>query len=193
MDAESRNVTVHEEPVEDLSRYLEIPSQFEAKSVLDVHENHEGLSFVERRIPKPFRKDYDSIENPERWIQEFDVSRWAMFSAYRAGEHVGGAIAAFQSVGVDLLEGRDDLVVVWDIRVAPTATRTGVGSALLADVEGWARNRHCCELKVETQNTNVAACKFYRNSGFSLVEANHGMYLDLPEEIQFIWRKRVAI
>ena len=32
-----------------------------------------------------------------------------------------------------------------------------VGSVLVSRVEDWARMRHCCELKVETQNTNVAA------------------------------------
>jgi GNAT superfamily N-acetyltransferase len=157
-----------------------------------VHESDEGLSFVERSVSQLFRKDYDAIEDPRRWLQDFDVSHWAMLLAFRGGKHLGGAIAAFQSPGVDLLEGRNDLVVLWDIRVSPEAIRTGVGSALVAHIEDWARNRQCCELKVETQNTNVAACKFYGRQGFSFSEAHLDVYPGQPEEVQFIWRKRVA-
>jgi ribosomal protein S18 acetylase RimI-like enzyme len=139
-----------------------------------------------------YRKDYDAVEDPRRWLKAFDVSCWGMLSAFRGARRVGGAIAAFRSADVELLEGRDDLVVLWDIRVAPDASRTGVGSALVSRVEDWARIRHCCELKLETQNSNVAACRFYQSQGFRLTEANRDVYPGHPEDVQLIWRKRVA-
>ncbi len=92
---------------------------------------------------------------------------------------------------VDMLEGRDDLAVLWDFRVAPQERRTGVGSALFAGVERWARSRGCTELKVETQNINVPACRFYRSRGFTLRDVKEGAYPELPKEIQLLWYKRL--
>lgn len=193
MGAQVRNVEVREDPLDDLSHYLEVPNRFESQSVLDVHEGTNGFELRERTNSRVYRKDYDAVEDPRRWLVEFDVSCWVMLSAFRDGKHVGGAIAAVRSPGVALLEGRDDLVVLWDIRVAPDASRTGIGSALVARVEDLAQIRRCCELKVETQNTNVAACKFYRSQGFRLSDANRDVYPRHPKEIQLIWRKRVAV
>jgi len=185
----ARYVEIREGPLEDLSHYLEVPNRFESRTVLDVHQGVEGLSLSEREIPEVFRKDYDAIEDPGRWPREFDVSRWVMLSAFRTARRVGGAIAAFRSPGVELLEGRDNLVVLWDIRVAPAASRKGVGSALVSRVEDWARIRNCSELKVETQNTNVVACRFYQSQGFRLSEVNRDAYPGRPEDVQLIWRK----
>jgi streptothricin acetyltransferase len=192
MDAPARYVEIREDPLEDLSHYLEIRSRFESRTFLDVHQGIEGFSLSERDVPVVYRKDYDAVEDPRRWLKEFDVSCWGMLSAFRGKKRVGGAIAALRSPGVEFLEGRDDLVVLWDIRVALAASRTGVGSALVSRVEEWARIRHCCELKVETQNTNVAACRFYQSQGFQLSEANRDAYPGRPEDVQLIWRKRVA-
>jgi ribosomal protein S18 acetylase RimI-like enzyme len=91
-----------------------------------------------------------------------------------------------------MLEGRDDLVVLWDIRVSPKARRLAVGSALFRSIEAWARARNCRELKVETQNTNVAACRFYAHQGCHLKRANYNAYPDLPDEVQLIWSKVVG-
>ena len=192
MAAQAPILEIREDPLDDLSRYLEVPSRFESRTVFDVHQGIEGFTLSERESPGGYHKDYDAIEDPRRWVTEFDVSHWAMLAAFRGARRVGGAIAAHRSPGIQLLEGRDDLVVLWDIRVAPAASRTGVGSALVSRVEDWARIRHCCELKVETQNTNVSACRFYQSQGFRLSEANRDAYPGLPEDVQLIWRKRVA-
>jgi hypothetical protein len=51
--------------------------------------------------------------------------------------------------------------------------------------------RLCRELKVETQNTNVAACRFYARQGFRLTQANRNAYPALPGDVQLIWRKKI--
>jgi ribosomal protein S18 acetylase RimI-like enzyme len=86
-----------------------------------------------------------------------------------------------------MLEGRDDLAVLWDLRVAPEARGRGVGSALFREVEAWARTRGCRELKVETQNVNVAACRFYAHMGCSLGALNSHAYPEVPDEVQLLW------
>jgi hypothetical protein len=44
---------------------------------------------------------------------------------------------------------------------------------------------------IETQNTNVAACRFYASRGCTLQQANRGVYPELPLEIQLIWNKTI--
>jgi GNAT superfamily N-acetyltransferase len=91
-----------------------------------------------------------------------------------------------------MLEGRRDLSVLWDIRVAPDARGRGVGSALFERVEAWALAQRCRQLRVETQNINVPACGFYARHGCEL-RAAHPAYPDLPNEIQLLWYKDLRI
>lgn len=114
---------------------------------------------------------------------------WGLFSAFVAGVRVGGAAIAFRSQGVEMLEGRDDLAALWDIRVAPKMRGKGVGSALLRAAEKWASAQGATSMKVETQNINVPACRFYDRHGFVLGAANEGAYPDSPEETQLLWYK----
>lgn len=79
----------------------------------------------------------------------------------------GRATIAFNTPGLRLLEGRRDLSVLWDIRVAPDARGKGIGSALFERVEVWAKANGCCQLKVETQNINVRACDFTHGTDVS--------------------------
>jgi ribosomal protein S18 acetylase RimI-like enzyme len=90
-----------------------------------------------------------------------------------------------------MLEGRDDLAVLWDIRVSPEYRRHGIGAMLFGAAEAWARSRQCRELKVETQNINVPACKFYWRMGCKLEKVTHRAYPNLPDENQLLWYKRI--
>jgi GNAT superfamily N-acetyltransferase len=183
---------LREEPISELHRHVMIPSAFEGHTVLEVLKGTSGFELRERKIAQPYRKDYDAVENPMEWPARFDVSNWTLIVALNAGERVGGAIGAFDSPGLDMLEGRGDLAVLWDIRVSPKTRRLGVGSALFRSIETWARAKHCRELKVETQNTNVAACRLYAREGCHLKRANYNAYPSLPEEVQLIWSKVVG-
>jgi len=42
-------------------------------------------------------------------------------------------------------------------------------------------------LKVESQNINVPACRFYDAQGCELRAVQHGAYPDLPDEVQLLW------
>jgi ribosomal protein S18 acetylase RimI-like enzyme len=73
--------------------------------------------------------------------------------------------------------------------VAPEYRGQGIGRALFGAAENWAKGRGCRQLKVETQNINVPACRFYASQGCILREANRLAYPKLPDEIQLIWCK----
>src|SRR5215211_4443708 len=81
-----------------------------------------GFTLSERHLSAPYLKDYDAIEGegPTRWTQRFDLSRWAVILAQVEDSPVGGAVIAFDTPGVRMLEGRRDLAVLWDLRVWPS-------------------------------------------------------------------------
>jgi GNAT superfamily N-acetyltransferase len=124
-----------------------------------------------------------------QWAHRFDLSNWALFSARAATGIVGGATVAFDTPGLTMLEGRRDLAVLWDIRVSPDARRQGIGAALFESVEAWAQRHGCRQLEIETQNTNVRACRFYERQGCELRAVHRGAYPEFPEEIQLLWHK----
>lgn len=177
-----------------IPEYARVPMTFTVDRVLDVtngDDRSDRFELSERRLEVPYEKDYDAIagEGPLQWARRFDLSQWALFTARFANRIVGGATVAFDTPGLTLLEGRRDLAVLWDIRVAPDVRRQGVGSALFHKVEAWARLHGCRQLKIETQNTNVHACRFYERQGCQLRAMNRAAYPELPQEIQLLWYK----
>jgi GNAT superfamily N-acetyltransferase len=175
-----------------LREYVQIPIAFQVTSILDVTRNHEEGTFQlsEHSVEPPYLKDYDALgEMPAGWGDRFDTSNWCLLVARIDGRCVGGATIAFNTPGLDMLEGRSDLAVLWDIRVARGLRRRGVGGALLEAGETWARGHGCRHLKVETQNVNVPACRFYARHGFVLQTVRSGMYPQCPDEVQLLWYK----
>lgn len=183
------DVEISEEPIDALREYASVPIAFEVTSVFEVHREGERFELTEVPVSSPYIKDYNALEHPSEWARRFDVSRWGVLAARAGGRRVGGAVIAFDTPGVDMLEGRRDLAVLWDIRVAPEARGKGVGAALFRAAEAWARARGCRQIKVETQNVNVPACRFYARQGCVLAAVDPSAYPALPREIQLLWYK----
>jgi GNAT superfamily N-acetyltransferase len=186
------DIEIRRESLSSLSAYADIPIAFDIRSILSVTpDGSGGFALEERRLPISRRKDYDSAagQRPAGWAERFDTSRWAVFSAHAGGARVGGAVVAAHTPGVTMLEGRRDLALLWDIRVRADARGRGAGSALFRAAEGWAAENGCRQLKIETQNVNVAACRFYARQGCVLLGANPGAYPELPDETQLLWYK----
>jgi GNAT superfamily N-acetyltransferase len=189
-------IDVAEEPMAAVAEYALLPTAFCVEQVLDVTARADGGFILSaRKLEVPYVKDYDAVDGdaPLHWARHFDVSNWRLFTARVAGSRVGGATVAFDTPGLTMLEGRRDLSVLWDIRVAPDARGKGIGSALFERVEAWAQARGCRQLKVETQNINVHACGFYARHGCELRAVHRDVYPDLPEEIQLLWYKDLGI
>lgn len=150
-----------------------------------------GMSLTMTPVADPYVKDYDAIagQGPARWAERFDVSNWGFIGACRDGTRVGGAVIAFRTADLHMLDGRDDVGVLWDIRVAPEQRGAGVGSALFRAAVNWARARGCGWLKIETQNVNATACRFYQKMGCTLGAIDRFAYPELPHEVQLLWWK----
>jgi ribosomal protein S18 acetylase RimI-like enzyme len=119
------------------------------------------------------------------------MKNWGLFLALEAGaQPVGGAILAWNTDGVDMLEGRRDLAVLWDLRVLPERRGQGIGKQLFRHAAAWAQERGCVQMKIETQNTNVPACRFYAACGARLGDIRRFAYRDDPpvaHEAQLNW------
>jgi len=189
-------VDIKQEPISRVGRLSQIPIAFRVASVLNVSVNDGGLggiSLTEAPVDQPWVKDYDAIHNdgPSRWTKQFDLKNWGLLTAHEADRLIGGAVVAYDTPGVDMLEGRSDLAVLWDIRVADDFRYRGVGTKLFTAAAEWAESRGCRLLKIETQNINVAACRFYAKMGCTLGAVNRYAYPDLPQEVQLIWYKQL--
>lgn len=187
---------ISEEPLSWLTEYALVSCAFRVDRLLDVTD---GVGRQEPRISEravaAYSKDYDAIpgNSPADWLRSFDTSQWGLLVARAASERVGGAVIAARTQGIELLDGRDDVAVLWDLRVRPDLRGHGIGSALFATVEWWAAARGYVRLKIETQNNNVAACRFYASRGCRLVSIDASAYPEFPEEIRLIWQKDLAL
>jgi len=176
-----------------LVAYAAVPIAFEVTSVLSARRAaDQSFVLTEHALESPYVKDYDAIgDGPLDWAARFDTSQWVLFVAQAEGRSLGGATVAFGTSGLDMLEGRRDLAVLWDIRVAPSARRRGVGRALFDAAVDWALARGCRELKVETQNINVVACRFYAALGCELRVVREDAYPRCQGEAEFLWVKHL--
>lgn len=69
---------------------------------------------------------------------------------------------------VMLRVGENNLAQVLDIRVSMQMRRRGVGEAMIALSEDWARSKELMGIMAETQDVNAGACQFFAKCGFQL-------------------------
>ena len=144
-----------------LTRYSEVPISFLVESVFRLEARDGGVGGIElheEKIDRPYVKDYDAVkgEGPTRWLKRFDMSNWGIFMAFEDERHIGGAIVA-PGAYVGDLDAR--FAQLFDIRLLPEVRRRGIGTILLKKAADWTKQQGCQYLKIETQNTNVPACR----------------------------------
>jgi GNAT superfamily N-acetyltransferase len=187
---------IMEQSVEDLADYSLVPTDYEIRTVFDVRVMDQGLGgflLSERKIDTPYVKCYDASEEdgPTGWAKRWDISNWGILSAFVNGSRAGGCVVAYDTPGVHKLEGRKNIAALWDIRVHPDYRHSGIGARLFQSAVAWARKRNCRFLKVETQNNNVPACRFYAKQGCVLGVINRYGYDDFPDEAELVWYKEL--
>jgi ribosomal protein S18 acetylase RimI-like enzyme len=190
-------IEIRPESADSLAAYATVPIAFQVRSILEVQVLDRGLGgfvLVERACDPAWTKDYDAFEGdaPTHWPKQWDLTNWGILAAFVDGMRAGGCAIAHNTPGVNMLEGRRDLAVVWDLRVAPEYRGRGVGTRLWRAAEAWTRERRSRILKVETQNINVRACRFYAAQGCVLGAMHRHAYRDFPDEVQMLWYKELA-
>jgi ribosomal protein S18 acetylase RimI-like enzyme len=151
-----------------------------------------GIILVETPVEQPYTINFciGDDESVFRWEKRWDISNWTFFMAFDEERPIGGATVASRTKGVNMLSDRDDLAVLWDIRVDNAYKRKGVGQKLFNMAVEWSRNQGLTQVKIECQNNNIPACKFYHKQGAILSAINEYAYYNEPQyrhETQFIW------
>lgn len=178
-----------------LPEYEKISIAFRVESRFRVELSENGLGGIKltEEPVTPYVKDYDEHENyrPSQWAKRFDMSGWGILSAFEGKKRVGGAAIVCNSPEIEMLEGLKDLACLWDLRVHPDYRNRGVGHRLFTRALVWSQKRHCRRIKVETQNINVPACRFYARQNCELAVINRFAYPEILSETQLIWYRNV--
>lgn len=187
-------IKIIEETPDVLTEYEKIPIAFEVKSRFRVEWREGGLDGIRlfEETVTPYLKDYDGYgEKPSVWTRQWNIENWGILSAFAGETRIGGAAVAWNSPEIHMLEGRTDLACLWDIRVEPEFRGKGIGQKLFESAIEWSRSRGCRVFKIETQNVNVPACRFYQKQGCELGAINRFAYSEDLSEIQFLWFKKI--
>ncbi|KAF0243614.1 MAG: hypothetical protein FD180_3218 [Planctomycetota bacterium] len=182
-----------EETAKALDDYASVPICFVVNVRYRILAQKSGggeIALTEVPVNPPYEYDYDLLDHPSCWRQ-WDLRTWGFLAAFDGATRVGGAAIAFRTPGLGLLESREDLASLWDIRVRPERRGQGVGKLLFEAAKAWARKRGAREMRIETQDINVPACRFYAKQGCRLEAAHPGVYERQPEQVQLFWSTRL--
>ena len=188
-------VKVTRAPLSFLKEYHKVSIRFSSDTIYPEElfiGKAEDIRLVETPVP-PFIKDYDEHESPYQWVEKWDISNWRILKAEMDGKYIAGAVIAYNTNGVNMLEGRDDIAVLWDIRVSPEHRGKKIGEKLFKEAVKFAEVKNCKFLKIETQNINVNACKFYKKMGCYLGEYSINEYKDFSDEIMMLWYYQIQM
>jgi ribosomal protein S18 acetylase RimI-like enzyme len=161
-----------------LGQVYQVDGAFTVAERLRVQARAGVLSYTVESVP-PFIKRYPAealdlasfIGNPDKVI----------YLAY-VDENLAGQII--------LWENWNGYGYINDIAVDARYRRLGIGRQLIARAVEWARARGLPGLMLETQDINVAACRFYASCGFRLGGFDQYLYRGLhPEmdEVALYW------
>lgn len=172
--------------------YDEVSQNVEIKSVYFVKRIDGGLGgFVfEEKPVTPRIKDLSVYERAMEFEQMFDIQNWRFYMAFDGDIPVGAMTVAGPTKGLDMLNGKTDACVLWDIRVSDNYKHMGIGQKLFSQGADNARLDGYKQMIIECQNNNVIACKFYKKQGALLDKIDMHAYDSEPgceNEVQFIW------
>jgi GNAT superfamily N-acetyltransferase len=186
-------VEIRKDTSADLADYATVAAAFTVTSRVDVSGRTAGAALAIHSVVPSYVKDYDAdlSNGPLGWPERFQVDEWGLFSARDGAKCVGAVAVATDASLLEQAKLESAPAVLWDIRVAPSHRSVGVGSALFAAAEQWAKARGCSALLAETQDINVSACRFYEAQGCHLTTVEPRAYPTLPEEVRLVWRKTI--
>jgi ribosomal protein S18 acetylase RimI-like enzyme len=173
-------------------KYDRIPMLVHVKSIFTLAKIENGLGgILLKETPiKEYRKDLSLYEEATTYAEKFDITNWAFFMAFDNELPIGAVTVASKTKNVNMLDGRDDMSVLWDIRVDDRYKRQRVGTKLFTMAVECSKSNGFKQMKIECQNNNVQACKFYHNHGAILRKIDEYAYyndIDIENEVQLIW------
>ncbi len=169
-----------------VSMNVNVHSEYKVKRI---NNGLGGLALEEVSV-EPYIKDLSIYERATEYEKRFDITNWRFYMAFDGNIPVGAMTVVGKTDRLNMLYGREDACVLWDIRVADAYKHSGIGQKLLDMGILNAKSDGYKQMIIECQNNNVPACKFYQKQGALLSKIDMYAYYLVPElrnEIQFIW------
>ncbi|MDE7553477.1 N-acetyltransferase [Bacillus cereus] len=169
----------------DLDNLLEIDDSFIVNARLIL-----SLSTVNRRI----EYTVEEVPNYEKsYLQNQNDNEELAYNAYinKPNQVIYIALLHNQIIGFIVLKKNwNHYAYIEDITVDKKYRTLGVGKRLVDQAKKWAKEGNMPGIMLETQNNNVAACKFYEKCGFVIGGFDFLIYkgLDMTnDEVAMYW------
>lgn len=188
--SEQVEIVIKKVGVKQLNSYAAIPCSFKKDKIFEIERIDQGLGGfkIQEKEVDAVEVDLSQYDDPMEWRDMFNGDNSAVFIAYLEDKPIGGAVIVYNTETISLIDGRNDLAVLWDIRVNEKHRGMGIGKALFKNALAWAKGQKCAHMKIETQNTNYNACKFFASQGCELMEINElAYYGDGDNDAMFCW------
>lgn len=174
---------------DDIPNLPQIRPTYQSNTILTLERSGEGIEvgwqFIEQRLAKPYDKGI--LYNFNEGAQKEILARLLRpdVTYLRVAESNG------QLVGIADAEilPWNNTVFLWNLMIDIAYRGQGLGRRLWHRVVEFARDAEVRAITIETQNTNVPACKFYLRMGCQLTGFNEALYSnDNPNrEIALFW------
>ncbi|MBO4688011.1 MAG: GNAT family N-acetyltransferase [Clostridiales bacterium] len=174
-------------------QYDEVTQNVEIHSLYQIKRIDSGLGGLQfEEVPvEPYVKDLAVYERACDYEKLFDnLSTWRFYMAFDGEKPVGAATVAGTTEHLDMLAGRKDLCVLWDIRVQDGYKHQGIGQKLFDMAVAGGKKDGYKQMVIECQNTNVTAVNFYKKQGALLGKVDMYAYYaetGLEDEAQLLW------
>ncbi|UUZ86085.1 GNAT family N-acetyltransferase [Paenibacillus sp. P26] len=153
---------------------VEVDGSFIVDSVLMLTMADGKIGYQVKEVPA-YRKSYEEEDEAEAaGNSPVDAPADQITYLARTGEKVVGQI--------DLKRSWNHYAYVEDIRVDQAYRRFGIGRRLIEQAALWAKSRGLSGIMLETQNTNVKACRFYESCGFVIGGFDRYLYKGLHKD-----------
>ena len=109
-----------------VSMNVEVDSEYKLKRI---DSGLGGFLFEEVPVEKCI-KDLSEYELAKEYEKTFDISTWKFYMAFAEDKPIGAATVAGPTENLNMLSGRTDACVLWDIRVQDGYKHQGIGQKL---------------------------------------------------------------
>jgi ribosomal protein S18 acetylase RimI-like enzyme len=161
---------------EDIPALSQIRPTYRSPTILAVEKSGEGITpgwkLVERQLPQPFDKGT---------LYDFNEEQQATIAGRLARpDETYQRVADYQGHLVGVLDCEihvwNNSLYIWNLMVDLDYRGHGLGRRLWHRARDFAKQIEVRAILLETQNTNVAACRFYARMGCQLVGLNEQAY-----------------
>lgn len=179
------NLVIRELETNDLDNLPEIDDSFivNTRLILSLSKGNRRIEYTVEDVPS-YEKSY---------LQNQDDNEELAYNEYinKPNQVIYIALLHNQIIGLIVLKKNwNHYAYIEDITVDKKYRSLGVGKRLVNQAKQWAKKGNMPGIMLETQNNNVAACKFYEKCGFVIGGFDFLVYkgLDIEnDEVAIYW------